>query len=545
MQFLFLSLFTLAGAFGALSDGKVHLSLAKMHLKVQVDDGFHVNQEAPVKVMTEKGGATIRPAALGTHNIDFDLGGILDDKFKVSFYVCDDKNTSCELQKNTYEIKNNELVPAVMTEPSAIRAVPPQIEYNAHHFVKDNLATALNQAKKDKKLLFVDFSAPWCPACVRLETEVFNERSFKKLTKNLITATLNTDLDSNREEFKKYNVKVLPTLIIMNAEGSELYRMIDYKPISVFNHELALALKNSHQTTEELTALASNKDKKAIETLATRAFLESNYKVALKWYELLGVDSLPYAISRTSVAETEYEKDKKNEAEYAALLKKDIALYPAAYEALDWRLSLSEIDKTNSQDLLRENISILMGLLKNKGARKKMFSNASTGTISFPHLEIYSYLVKSYEKLGDSELLKKSLAHFQAEIRKVKTTTKRPGEAMMIIQYQREAKMPEEEKTLLSLVNAYPNSHTYHMKLGGFYFRNKKFNEALPQFLASTGLEKPVTLFNLSYLAKTQKELGLVDEMKKTIELADSLPEARSERSKESLKEMHDLLIQK
>jgi len=549
MKFLFLSLFSLFLALntarGSLSDGKVHLSLVSNHLNVKVDDGFHVNLEAPIKVKSTKSDSVILPVSMGTHQIDFDLSALMAVPFRVSFYICDDKNTSCELQKYAYEIKNNELLSVVIKDNESALQLATKLEYNSHHFIKDNLEAALDRAKKDKKLLFVDFGAPWCPACVRLETEVFSTAEFKKIIKKLVTASLNSDVEVNRENYKKYNVLVLPTLIIMNAEGLELHRLIDFKPAKDFNNDLTAALKNSHQTTTELTELALKKDKKALKTLARRAFSESNYKEALKWYELLAEESQDFAIAKTAVAASVYEEDKKNEVEYATLLKKNIDNYPSSYEALEWRLNLSDIDKKNADELLSENARILVDLLLKKSEKEKMFSNTSVGTISFPDLEIYSYLVKTYEKLKSPLLENKSRENFQSEIKKIKTTPKKPGELMMIVQYQREAKMPEEGESLESLVKTYPNSHTYHMKLGGYYFRSKKFSEALKEFQASTALEKPVTIFNLAFLAKTQKELGLIDDMKKTIELADGLPVAKSERSKESLNEMHDLLLKK
>ena len=38
------------------------------------------------------------------------------------------------------------------------------------------------KAKKEKRLILADFSARWCPGCVRLENEVLGSREFKKLT---------------------------------------------------------------------------------------------------------------------------------------------------------------------------------------------------------------------------------------------------------------------------------------------------------------------------------------------------------------------------
>ncbi len=524
-----------------LSEGKVHFSLTSdTQLAVTIDQGFHINQEAPAKILGQKG-LILKPETLSAKAMSFDLTSLKGDKFKVNFYVCDDQNTSCEQQKAVYTVKEHALVASSFEEETSKPTEQKTVSYNHHHFITDNLNGALALAQKEKKLLFVDFGAPWCPACVRLETEVFGEKSFKDLTKNLIKVTLNSDLMDNSEYYKKYNVHLLPTLIVMNEEGEELYRMIDYRPLPDFNKTLAAGLKNSTIPLRELTALAEKKDPKAMEILAERALMMNDYPEALKW---LKEDTFQYAVAKSSVLGNEYEKDKKNETEYRAFLKKIIALYPKTYESLDWRLALSDLDKTNAQTCLKDNLIILNEVLHDKKERQTMFSNTSVGTICFPVLEIHSYLVKTYEKLDDKKLLEEAQNAFKSEIKKVKTSVKKPGEYLMIVQYQREIKMPEEEQSLKALAKAYSKSHVYHMKLGGYYVRQKDFKKALPELKLSTSLEKPVSLFNLSLLAKAQKGLGLKEDMKTTIELADNSPEASLERSRDLLKSMHDLMLQ-
>lgn len=541
---LFLLLFLgLNSAFSAMSDNKVHLKLNDQQIEVNTDNGFHINQEAPAKISVINSSEIIKPKKIDHNFMSFDITNVYNQKFVISFYVCDDKNTSCELHKNIYEVKDKTLFETSAIEEISVAKKSESIVYNEHHFIKNNLPAALSMAIKQKKLLFVDFAAPWCPACVRLETEVFKEKSFQKLTKNLIKVSLNSDLTINSDAFKKYDVKLLPTLVILNTKGEELYRMIDFKPLKSFNKELKFGFENFHTTTDKLTELANKKDKAAMQALASRSFVMNNYPEALKWYTQLGEDSIKVAISKISVEAIEYEKNKKNEAEYATSLKKYILIFPNAYEALDWRISLAEIDKTNAKITLAENINILSKCLTDKQARDKLFANTTMGPIPFPLLEAYSYLVKSYDLLKEVNLHKKALEDFRMEISKIKTTTAKPGELMMIIQYQREAKMPEEENSLKTLVNAFPENHVFHMKLGNFYIRSGNFKDALPEMILSTNLEKPVSLYNLFLLAKVQKNLNLKDDMKKTIELADNLPESKLEKSAETIKSIHDLLI--
>lgn len=543
MKLFLIVIFSFNTALAAMSDSKVHIEINKTQLEAKTDPGFHINQEAPAKLTIIANNSVLKPTSLTSNFLSFDMSGIKARKFTVSFYVCDDKNTSCELHKKSYEVKNNQLTDVIQSEEILKELNNKQITFNSNHFIKDNLPEALALATKENKLLFVDFAAPWCPACVRLDTEIFKEKTFKKITKDLITLTLNSDLNTNHEAFKKYDVKILPTLIIMKANGDEIYRMIDYKPLAEFNEELKLALDKNHSTPQALTELASKNDKFAIKTLATRAFVMNNYAEALKWYDILNEESLPYAVSKISLAENEYQKNKKNESEYLSLLKKAILSYPSTYESLDWRLNLAEIEKDKKQKNLNENIVLLLKCLKSNRNRLRMFKNTTAGTIPFPLLETYSYLFKTYEEMQNTKFQNQTLKNFRNEIKKIKTTTKKPGELMMIVQYQKEAKMPEEENSLKALCQTYPENHVYHMKLGNFYLRNLKYKEALAELITSTKLERPVSLYNLSLLAKAQKNLNLKKEMQNTIEAAENLPEAMLEKNAETIKSMRDLLI--
>lgn len=544
MKALLMLLFFVISSSISSSKEQIDLQWIPPNLVIKVDTGFHVNHEAPAKISFQNQDSPLRPLSLKKQELIFELGSAENLPFKVSFYICDDQNTSCKLFKSTYALKDGKILeinPSEEATKNEKKERPRQ--YNAHQFIVDNFEEALKLANVENKLLLVDFAAPWCPACVRLETEVFPKKQFQKIARNLIKASLNADLEINKEVFKKYDVNLLPTIILMNSKGEEIHRMIDYKPLRNFNHDLQSALTKAKPTTESLTQKALQNDKMAIEALAMRAMNMNHFTEALKWYELLGKESLEKAVSKIAVLSENYEKDKKNEADYIKELKMAISAYPGSYEALDWRLTLAEIDKKNAADVLKENSSLLTKTINNKKLAQNMFEKTTAGTISFPQLEVRLYLFKTYEKLGANELKEQSLKDLQDEIKKIKTISSRPGELLQIIQYQREAQMPEEEQSLKSLVLTSPNNHVYHMKLGNYYFRHKKYSEALPELILSTKLEHPLSLSNLTLLAKTQKELKLKEELKKTIELANSLFLEKSERTQEKLKQLHELLL--
>lgn len=82
----------------------------------------------------------------------------------------------------------------------------------------------LIQAKQQKRLLLVDFTARWCIACQHIDHTIFQNPKIKTLLKKFILAradlTANDALD--RALQKQLNVIGPPTMIFFNWEGKEL-----------------------------------------------------------------------------------------------------------------------------------------------------------------------------------------------------------------------------------------------------------------------------------------------------------------------------------
>src|SRR6476620_6242570 len=96
-------------------------------------------------------------------------------KGRAALYICDDAITFCE--PRFIELKGGASPIPPNSQPKASGA----LRRNSHGFIENNLDAALALARKEKKLVLADFSARWCPGCVRLETETFNTARFRKL----------------------------------------------------------------------------------------------------------------------------------------------------------------------------------------------------------------------------------------------------------------------------------------------------------------------------------------------------------------------------
>lgn len=98
---------------------------------------------------------------------------------------------------------------------------------------------ALAQAAQEKKQVLLDFTgSDWCPYCVRMNKEVFNQREFKNFAaNNLILVKLDfprrkqlppDEAEQNRKLQEKFGVEGFPTYVLLDPSGKEVRRQLGY-----------------------------------------------------------------------------------------------------------------------------------------------------------------------------------------------------------------------------------------------------------------------------------------------------------------------------
>ncbi len=83
-------------------------------------------------------------------------------------------------------------------------------------FIDDDYAKALKQAKKEKKLLFIDAWAPWCHSCVAMKEQVFTRPAFTAFEKDVVFASIDTEKTKSDAFLKKFPIEVWPTLFFID-----------------------------------------------------------------------------------------------------------------------------------------------------------------------------------------------------------------------------------------------------------------------------------------------------------------------------------------
>ncbi len=109
---------------------------------------------------------------------------------------------------------------------------------------KDDLKSALSEAKKSKKPLIVDFYTTWCHWCKELDYNTYTDAKVNYLSGDFICVKVDAEL--NPKAAAKYNIRGYPTVIFLNHDGSVNNRVIGYKGPEAFAGVMELVLKNTN-----------------------------------------------------------------------------------------------------------------------------------------------------------------------------------------------------------------------------------------------------------------------------------------------------------
>lgn len=94
-------------------------------------------------------------------------------------------------------------------------------------FFEGEWKAALEEAKKQDKIIFVDAYAEWCGPCKAMAKNVFpNEAVGDFYNKNFISMQIDMEHGMGLEFAKEYPVSAYPTLFFINSEGKIVHRVM-------------------------------------------------------------------------------------------------------------------------------------------------------------------------------------------------------------------------------------------------------------------------------------------------------------------------------
>ncbi|PIE52848.1 hypothetical protein CSA37_04185 [Candidatus Fermentibacteria bacterium] len=109
------------------------------------------------------------------------------------------------------------------TETQADAEAPQTSEETSTEWMHDDLEGALALAAETGKPVFIDMYADWCGPCRMLADDYFTRDDYMEVLSDCILVKIN--IGDHEEMAARYSVQSVPTLILMDQEGTELDRI--------------------------------------------------------------------------------------------------------------------------------------------------------------------------------------------------------------------------------------------------------------------------------------------------------------------------------
>jgi|GEM_PF-834110 len=205
----------------------------------------------------------------------------------------------------------------------------------------ESLEKALAQAKSSGKPVFVDVYADWCGWCKKLEQEVFPQSKVAQLlNERYIPVRVDTDHDPGFAQ--KYDISGLPTLLILEADGSEAGRITGYMEAEPFAERLEAILKGREEIGRLEEAVRSDPDSAAAHyALGMKAWDMDHFDKTVRHLgraleldeELKTIDGEQalFALAQAYGVTGDYARGEKTMERFLRLYPQSEQLYPARF----------------------------------------------------------------------------------------------------------------------------------------------------------------------------------------------------------------------
>lgn len=95
---------------------------------------------------------------------------------------------------------------------------------------KGSLDKAMEAAKKEDKIVFIDFYADWCSPCKMLDKMVWQDADSARQIKAMKVIPMKMDAEKEGlEAARKYSVRSYPTILFIDRDGKEIARMAGFR----------------------------------------------------------------------------------------------------------------------------------------------------------------------------------------------------------------------------------------------------------------------------------------------------------------------------
>jgi len=108
---------------------------------------------------------------------------------------------------------------------------------------KDDLNTALKEAKERRKPVMIDFYTRWCRWCKELDRNTYADRRVDELSSNFVCVKV--DAEKDMAAAARYDVRGYPTIVFLNPNGSLNSRVVGYRDPLRFRKAMETAMQHA------------------------------------------------------------------------------------------------------------------------------------------------------------------------------------------------------------------------------------------------------------------------------------------------------------
>jgi len=108
--------------------------------------------------------------------------------------------------------------------------------------------TALDKAKKDKKLIMVDVYTDWCGWCKRLDSDTYSNKIVQEtLAKSFVMVKINPEKNQKNRQTEQQlgRMGYYPHIYLLDANGKQLVEIAGFVTADQFVQQLDAAIKKS------------------------------------------------------------------------------------------------------------------------------------------------------------------------------------------------------------------------------------------------------------------------------------------------------------
>lgn len=524
----FLAIIFVLPALARLTDNQIQFQVEKNQISIKPKSGFHLNASAPATVTFDHMEALLKPITKLEEKFVFNI----QPQAKIAhlkFYVCDDKKTTCEQHLKTLNLVNDD-----KQQANSVSSVNSVNAVNSSQ-VPPSKDVKFDQLIANGKPSLLVFSAPWCPACIRMQTETYPDPKVQKEIKKINFLKLNSDLVENEKLSEKFNIKAIPTLILLNSSGEEVNRWLDFQKAKDFSVSLKSEIQKLKKSgsMQDLIAKAQLGGAVEISKLGMDAYNALNWTEAVKWFSLSKkTEDQKYKLaSEVNQAQEQLEKDANLTTEYLLTLEKGITLSSSKLDQLhwftDWVEKKKEMETLNpeTQSKINQHLMEVDQWLKNPKKLGELFKDSTFGdTSGFEVAELLNVKSRLYAAIENKEKKANSESELIKNILSMKLNVDKPGQMLIGIAYLREAGDIENVKNMyLSLIEKFPDTYVYHEKYARFLLKNKtpklaleSSNKALEY---ANGNEPQLMLLKVRILKELQLKVEALKTIQSTLDL--------------------------